>query len=88
MQLLNGPIWASAPTGPWRIRTALQILNAKLELAVHKPENVNRNFRILGPVPVGNAVAKIGRFMYNTEKDYVALRLLNRRDSYQKERQI
>ena len=58
------------------------------ELAVHKPENVNRNFRILGPVPVGNAVAKIGRFMYNTEKDYVALRLLNRRDSYQKERQI
>ena len=52
------------------------------------PENVNRNFRILGPVPVGNAVAKSGRFMYNTEKDYVALRLLNRRDSYQKERQI
>ena len=52
------------------------------------PENVNRNFRIPEPVPVGNAVAKIGRFMYNTEKDYVALRLLNRRDSYQKERQI
>ena len=32
------------------------------------PENVNRNFRIPEPVPVGNAVAKNGRFMYNTTK--------------------
>ena len=55
---------------------------------VRTPENVNRNFRIPRPVPVGNAVAKNGRFMYNTKKDYVALRRLNRRDSYQKERQI
>ena len=31
------------------------------------PENVNRNFRIPEPVPVGNAVAKSGRFMYNTD---------------------
>lgn len=35
--------------------------------AERKPENVNRNFRIPEPVPVGNAVAKSGRFMYNTD---------------------
>ena len=74
--------------GPPEARRKRLRRNGSQLCAERKPENVNRNFRNPGAVPVGNAVAKSGRFMYNTEKDYVALRLLNRRDSYQKERQI
>ena len=34
-QLPSGPMWASAPTGLRRIRTALQLLNARLIYSSH-----------------------------------------------------